>query len=68
MNKDADLVRRGLLAPEECIVCHKPFSEQKGGWSYIAGADPPGAMACSAPCVKIAVDRWERTGRCDEKS
>jgi hypothetical protein len=55
------------VAPEDCIVCGEknPHIENAPGWTYLAGAVPLGAVACSLSCTAIAIDRFKRTGRCD---
>lgn len=61
------------LAPEQCIVCgKKPAKDEAArkaeGWVYLAGATPLGALACGAECAVVAVERWKRTGRVDERN
>lgn len=55
------------VAPPNCIVCgkDKPEGESAPGWTYIAGVDPIGSIACSPTCVAIAVKRHKRSGRVD---
>lgn len=57
------------IARTGCIVCRKPHPgvENAPGWTYIAGAKPLGAMTCSDTCLKVAVDRYKRTGRVDQR-
>ena len=55
------------LASEDCVVCNKKRSEQVYGWVYLAGSIPLGAMACSAACVVIAIERHHITGRVDAR-
>jgi ferredoxin len=57
------------IAPTACIVCGRkhPGGENVPGWSYLAGAIPLGSIACSEACAKKAVDRFNRTGRCDTR-
>ena len=59
------------IAPNECIVCGKkppPSPSGKGvpGWAFLSGAKPIGALTCSAECTKTAIERFNRTGRCDQ--
>lgn len=55
------------LAPAECVVCGLSMNgpSPPGGFVYLTGTTPLGAMACNGQCVKTAIDRWKRTGRCD---
>lgn len=55
------------LAPGSCIVCNKPMPEidVDGTWTYIAGGEPLGSMACSKDCLRVALGRYSRTGRLD---
>jgi predicted nucleic acid-binding Zn ribbon protein len=55
------------LAPNGCIVCKKPHpgGENVPGWTYLAGAKPLGALACSPQCTLEALQRFQKTGRCD---
>ena len=56
------------IAPDACIVCNKamPRVMSNAGWVYLAGVVPVGAVACSAECVREAIDRELRTGRVDK--
>ncbi len=55
------------LARPNCIVCgHKhPEIENSPGWTYLAGSRPIGALTCSDACLKIALERFKKTGRVD---
>ncbi len=60
------------LAPDACIVCGKPRpltpdgrQYQSSSWFYLAAATPLGSMACSPECATVAVERFQKTGRCD---
>ena len=55
------------IAPECCIVCGKenPHINNAANWSYLAGSTPIGAMACSKPCLDVAIQRHKTTGRVD---
>lgn len=55
------------LAPECCIVCGdaRPDICGDGVWSYLIGATPVGALACSDKCLAIAIRRHSLTGRVD---
>jgi hypothetical protein len=56
------------VAPDGCVICHKlkPDTETaQPGWAYIAGSTPVGAITCSQACLRVAIDRYGRTGRVD---
>lgn len=55
------------IAPKSCIVCGKahPGGKNLPDWSYLAGATPIGAITCSVDCLRTAIDRFQKTGRCD---
>ena len=56
------------LEPFECIVCgRKAKNKPLGGFVYLAGVKPIGAIACTGKCVAMALGRFAETGRCDEK-
>jgi hypothetical protein len=52
------------IAPDGCIICRKKTPSAEG-WTYLAGSKPMGAVACSSKCTQEAIERFNRTGRCD---
>lgn len=52
-------------APPQCVVCGR---KHPGGviWIYLAGATPVGSMVCSRSCLRVALRRFEATGRVDD--
>lgn len=53
-------------APAACIVCARPFKDQpEGGFSYLSGSIPFGAMACVGACTAEAQRREFLFGRTD---